>query len=414
MVCMVISRRDLSRFTRMAGRVVAALLLAVVLAEIGLRVLRGQSDFLKAVLHARPDGGLYDRLDSVEALLAASPFTPRPFANWGGFKLNSQGFRTAEYTRTKPEGVYRIVAMGDSFTSDSGFVPLDRLWHYLVGAHMRARHGRPVEVVNLGVPGVGPRFTLRLFEVEGHHLAPDLVLFGLFVGNDLTDDAVAGAPTHGSLLERRSVLWRLATRIGVLLRNATGIAEEQRRQGAGMQGLLSGPGGYQLPSYIYDRDRALATIADLVRIERNRVRLFDVRHRAEVERQITDVVACVVAFDQSVRAADARLVVVVIPDLLQVDATVRAAVTATDAAYDFDWIQSALRTRLTDAGVAAVDVLPALRAAPASPRLYRLHDTHWSDVGNAIAAVEIAVFLDALPGVAGAIGIDETASGRSR
>ena len=72
------------------------------------------------------------------------------------------------------------------------------MWHRLVGDAVARQSGRPVEVINLGMPAVGPGFALRAFEVEGRQLAPDLVLLGLFVGNDLTDEAGG----RGSVLMR--------------------------------------------------------------------------------------------------------------------------------------------------------------------------------------------------------------------
>jgi hypothetical protein len=40
------------------------------------------------------------------------------------------------------------------------------MWHRRLGARLAEARGRRVEVVNLGVPAVGPRFSLAMFEVE--------------------------------------------------------------------------------------------------------------------------------------------------------------------------------------------------------------------------------------------------------
>jgi lysophospholipase L1-like esterase len=298
----------------------------------------------------------------------------------------------------KSPGTYRVVALGDSFTFDSGMVPLDRMWHTLVGERLRSRLDRPVEVINLGVSGVGPRFTARLFEIEGAALAPDLVLLGFFVGNDLTDEEPE--LRYRSMPERWSLLWRLIVRAPIVVRSHRRIAEarEHAQDTARRRRLPTGPGGVPIPGYVYDRDtNTFGAPDDLLRIESGRARIFATSWRPAVAARLDDVTATVATLDRAVRAAGGRLVVVVIPDVVQVDLAVREAAAggADPAAYDFDWLQPALLARLGAAAVAAVDVLPALRAAPTSPRLYRIHDTHWSDVGNAVAAAEIVAYLEA-------------------
>ncbi|MFQ5667285.1 MAG: hypothetical protein ACE5I7_12755 [Candidatus Binatia bacterium] len=383
-----------------AGRVVAGIAVALVVTfastEVMLRLLRHHNHFFKALLYSPADPIPYDGLDSVDALLSAAPFHPKPFHIWFGYKLNSHGFRTPEYTREKPAGIYRIVALGDSFASDSGGVPVDQLWHNLVGQRVHARTGRQVEVINLGVPGVGPRFSLRLFDLEGRHLAPDLVLLSLFVGNDLTDERASSGLL--AELERSSLAVRLATHVVTLIRSAREVRAERRRQIA-WYGSTAGtaPGGYPVPGYVYDPEVAFVSRQEFLRIEWRRSRIFATSLQGQVNKWIDDVVATVVALDRAVRAARARLLVVIVPDVVQVDASVRRMVVEADSrrghAYDFNWIQSAITTRLASAGVAYLDVLPAFQAAPASPRLYRRHETHWSAAGNALAARQIAAFL---------------------
>jgi hypothetical protein len=122
--------------------------------------------------------------------------------------------------------------------------------------------------------------------------------------------------------------------------------------------------------------------------------LFESAMRAQVEVWVDDIVRTLTRLDGDVRAGGGRLVVVVIPDQLQIDPAIRAQVIGLGArTYDFDWLQPALLQRLTAAGIATVDLLPAFRAASSTPRLYRRRDTHWSAAGNALAAQHIAAFL---------------------
>jgi hypothetical protein len=380
--------------TLRAGLLAVSFAITLGTMEATLRVFGDRSPFLRALLHDPTDHLAYERSHDLRSLLELAPFHAQPFQVWAGFKLNSLGFRTPEYTRAKPPGTYRLLALGDSFAFDSGFVPLDRMWHALVGARLAERTGRPVEVLNLGVLGVGPRFSLRLFELEGRHLAPDLVLFGLFVGNDLTDEQPGARPAwHPS---RWSVTWRLARRAATRVRAAGGIHLTRPAPPAG-------PGGFPTPGYVYDPEAVFSSEEAFIAIERDASRIFERALRPEVEQWIADVAGTTAALDRAVRTAGARLVVIIIPDQVQIDPGLRHAVVEVsglpETEFDFDGIHAALVRRIAQVGVATVDLLAAFQRAPTTPHLYRRWDTHWSAAGNALAAEEIATFLPAHPHV---------------
>ena len=183
----------MSRWHRAArGAFLAALALASALAttEIVLRLLRYRSPLLQYLLYLPGEPPRWDRASSLAGLVGIAPFHPPPVPRVRARSSSSAlGFATPPYAREKTPGTFRILALGDSFTFDSSFVPQAQMWHRLVGDVVARRSGRPVEVINLGKPAVGPGFALRAFEVEGRFLHPDLVQFGLFIGNDLTDEA---------------------------------------------------------------------------------------------------------------------------------------------------------------------------------------------------------------------------------
>jgi hypothetical protein len=262
------------------------------------------------------------------------------------------------------------------------------MWHTRVGDWLRASAGGSSEVINLGVDGVGPRVALRLFEVEGRYLAPDLVLLGLFVGNDLVDEAPA--PQHVPWLERWSLTWRLGARLLALGGSARGIGAALRKQRVlrPPQAAGTAPGGHPVPGYRYDRDQAIASRRGFVHIERGRLRTFALATRSEMSERMDDVLETIRALDDTVTRAGGQFVVAVIPDVVQVDRDIHRDVVDAPDRYDFDWPQAALRAAFDADGVAAVDLRPAFRAAPAEPRLYRMNDTHCT-----LAAKEIAGFL---------------------
>jgi hypothetical protein len=372
-----------SRWRRAArGAFLAGLALTSALAttEIVLRLLRYRSPLLQYLLYLPGEPPRWDRASSLAELVGIAPFHPPPFRAWGPFKLDALGFATPPYARDKTPGTFRILALGDSFTFDSSFVPQARMWHRLVGDVIARRSGRPVEVINLGMPAVGPGFALRAFEVEGRFLHPDLVLFGLFIGNDLTDEA----GSRGSFGMRHVFTWRLAKR----------LLELTRQRGLGVLAAGTPPGGQEVAGYVYDPEASWYDVPEFLRIEREALPVFARAHRDQVTAWIDEAVRTTSALDAAVRDAGSRLVVVVMPDVVQVDPAVRLAVLASAPdpadAYDFDWPQTELTRRLAEAGVTAVDLLPAFRSAATPPRLYRRLDPHWSVAGNGVAAEAIA------------------------
>jgi len=87
---------------------------------------------------------------------------------------NSRGLRgTREFALQKPEGVTRILTLGDSFTFGDE-VSDDQTWPYRLGQIA----GDPVEVVNAAVHGYGhDQMLLRLLR-DGLPYHPDVVVLG--------------------------------------------------------------------------------------------------------------------------------------------------------------------------------------------------------------------------------------------
>ena len=108
-------------------------------------------------------------------------FRGKPFSDDYSFKLNSHGFKDVEFQLTKQPGHYRVLGIGDSFLF--GVVPYEYNFLTLLEDRL-TRQGRPVEVINMGIPGTSPRDYLGIYLYEGLGLNPNMVLVGLFVGND--------------------------------------------------------------------------------------------------------------------------------------------------------------------------------------------------------------------------------------
>lgn len=139
------------------------------------------------------------------------------------YRHNSLGFRDEEHERSKPPGVFRIVALGDSFTYGVG-VDFEESYLVRLERMLNARPHTRVEIIKRGIPRYFPAAERLVLEHYGLAFEPDLVLVGV-LPNDVIDtslgvDAVIVDPS-GFLISRRAQ--RLG-RVGVRLYRHSHIA----------------------------------------------------------------------------------------------------------------------------------------------------------------------------------------------
>jgi lysophospholipase L1-like esterase len=149
------------------------------------------------------------------------PFRRQPYSRISGrstsdefdfeYLHNSMGFRDVEHALDKPDGVFRIIALGDSFTygvggsSDESYPStLQRLLDGRTGDHPT------IEVINFGIPRFWTEPERRLLERYGLAYKPDLVLIG-FVPNDVADTSLG---YEGLQLSGGYLITRQAARLG--------------------------------------------------------------------------------------------------------------------------------------------------------------------------------------------------------
>jgi len=115
---------------------------------------------------------------------------------------NSKGLRSPETSYSKPDGVYRIVVLGDSFTFGHGVNDHETFSRCL---DRRLNSGkRKYEVINAGVSGYGSWEQLEWLKTEGYKYNPDLIITAFCENNDFLDNYIAViAEGHGKF--RREV-----------------------------------------------------------------------------------------------------------------------------------------------------------------------------------------------------------------
>ena len=143
-------------------------------------------------------------------------FTPHPYLSYyptpnfrdGLTSHNSLGYRNDEFTFEKPEGVFRIVALGGSSTYDVSIEDNNAIFTAQLEKLLREEYGyENVQVINAGVPGYNSWEILVNLEFRVLDLDPDLVI--IYEGtNDVHARLVQPAAYHGDDLGRRQA-WQI-------------------------------------------------------------------------------------------------------------------------------------------------------------------------------------------------------------
>ena len=117
-------------------------------------------------------------------------------------RANSQGNRDDEVAIPKPPGVFRILLIGDSFTVGAN-VQEAEAYGQVLERLLNTSAEQKVEVVNTGVGGWSPFQYAQFLKHYGAQYEPDLVLVGLFVGNDVYLDQFGVEQTLTAVMGRR-------------------------------------------------------------------------------------------------------------------------------------------------------------------------------------------------------------------
>ena len=106
-------------------------------------------------------------------------------------RINSQGLRDREHSVDKPEGVYRIAVLGDSYAEALQVGLEDTFWFLLPGklAECGFAPGKRIEAINFGVSGYGTAQALLTLRERAWSYSPDLVLLAFFPGNDVRNNS---------------------------------------------------------------------------------------------------------------------------------------------------------------------------------------------------------------------------------
>lgn len=324
---------------------------------------------------------------------------------------NSRGWRDVEHEHAKPEGVFRIVVLGDS-TIEGYSVDFDDSFAVRLQALLRAS-GRRVEVVNIGVGGYGTLQEYLAFELDGKRYEPDLVLLAFLLANDLRNNSreletrmarARGVPANGRLANRPFLEpssdrdWSLTS---VDYEGAMERYREMRRASeTGLKPFLA----RNLALY-----RALGTVVRRASSSKAE-RAADAEawmgvYRCELppayERAWRLTARILERLRGAVREAGASLVVFTVPAYHEVDPRFQRVVSdlmpdAEDYCFEEAEGYARLERTLAEQGTPLLHLLPSFRrvAREGGEQLYRWSDEHWNPAGHALAARQVAARLE--------------------
>ena len=145
---------------------------------------------LRSVLPSDPHIGReyrYPHPDLGWALEPGAQYTRRMRESVVRIKHNSEGWRDIEHSISKPNGVFRILILGDSFIEARTVNSEHTLARQLEA--LSWTNGHDVEVMSMGISGFNTLQEYLSFELFGQQYNPDLVLLAFFAVNDVQDNS---------------------------------------------------------------------------------------------------------------------------------------------------------------------------------------------------------------------------------
>lgn len=156
------------------GLVLGGLCVGLLLVECGLRCFLPLSN---------RRGGRLPFIADPDTGFRLAPGSTGSYGHGAPITLSSLGHRNREFDVRKSAGVRRVLVVGDSVTHGSGVGDEEvytRVLEDLLGGAQK------IQVVNAAVAVWAPVQYRKFLEKRGLALEPDLVVIGLFLGNDIT------------------------------------------------------------------------------------------------------------------------------------------------------------------------------------------------------------------------------------
>ena len=294
-------------------------------------------------------------------------------------RLNSSGFNDTEHSRLKQQDTVRLAVIGDSFVY--GVVPRPTNLTAVI-QRLASEAGKKIEVLNMGIPGAGPKNYLRLVGKDAIEMQADWVGVMLFLGNDLIqshpdfETRIWLGTTHEVLVKPYLLGWSehyLSLYRTLLVLNR--LLHERFRK--------NHEGTFSAESFL--------------EIESQKAKLFEISPSTFILDGYSSIIEMTRQMMEISKQHGMNFFVVLAPDELQVNRSLQQEVIQTYGLnpenHDFNRLSSNLSSELEALGIPVLDLLPIFQASQEKVPLYAKQDTHWNEAGNQLAGEAIWAFI---------------------
>jgi lysophospholipase L1-like esterase len=286
-------------------------------------------------------------------------------------RTNGCGLRDHREYSSKRDGVFRILALGDSFTYGFGLKYEDTYLRHLEKLLNNFQSPEQIEIIKAGVPGFQTPHELNYLKHYGLLLNPDMVLLG-FIGEDMMyrDLSLRASPHH------KSVIWSLFSARSV------GQLEIRMRRSSHLYNLVS--------SFSTSQRAFLRWLVEKKANDSFVLRSYPPKWQKrwnETEGYLNEMYTVL-------SASDIPLVIVVIPLRIQI---LLHQFKIDNNRFDIEKPAKLIKGFGATYGVPVLDVLPRFLESAREGDLYFPVDGHPNPTGARILAVELDAFLRQVP-----------------
>jgi hypothetical protein len=163
-----------------SGLIVFGFALALIVADAGIRIAN----------HWFPYFYCYDDYRGWGLEPGASGFYSREGES--SVRINDDGFRGPDYSKSKPADTIRVAVLGDSYVQAIQVPENETLVAVIERelANCPALKGKRVQAINFGVDGYGTAQELITLKRKVWPYSPDIVVMAVFLGNDIRNNSV--------------------------------------------------------------------------------------------------------------------------------------------------------------------------------------------------------------------------------
>ncbi len=326
-----------------------------------------------------------------------SGFSYGPDNRVSPLKINSRGLRDRDIGYQKPAGVKRIVVLGDSFAWGYGLKTEERFSDIL------GRDFPDTQVINMGVVGYSTDQECTLFEREGIKYGPDLIIL-LVHDTDIFHNGLKA--NYGKAKPYFTLRGDTLERHGIPVPRLDDSSPDQETEkkitaaDSGEDGIL-----YFIKHRVLSHSRLYTFLSGRLKmIEPLRRALVKIK-LVEPERPVSEDVhltgAIIERLQEKAAETGGKLLVLMVPSKevinfhLPAGAGKKFLIKLKDA--EIIRREEAVRelvSRLRQAGIPVIDLTASfIEASSSGTNLYFIHDNHWNEKANEIAAQQIGAFL---------------------